>query len=199
MKEIVIASTNKGKVDELVQAFSLLPVKLLDLSCFKELGEPEETGKTFTENAVLKAKYYAEKTHKACLADDSGLEVDALHGAPGVFSARYAGPDGDASACNAKLLKELEGVEGALRTARFKCVLAFVDEDQSVLVSDGSCEGLILHEAKGLGGFGYDPLFFVPEIGKTLAEISMQEKTALSHRGHAVRNMTAKLAKYLEK
>lgn len=199
MKKIVIASSNKGKIAELKAALAGLPLKVLDLSHFGQLAEPEETGKTFAENALLKAKYYAEKMHNACLADDSGLEVDALDGAPGVFSARYAGPDGGVAECNAKLLKELDNVEDASRTARFRCVLAFVDEDRSVLLADGTCEGMILRQARGQEGFGYDPLFYVPEIGKTLAEVSLAEKNLLSHRGQAVRSMVAKLADYLEK
>lgn len=199
MKEIVAATKNKGKIAEFRAAFSSLPVKILDLSQFGPIPEPEETGSTFMENAVLKAKYYANMTHKACLADDSGLEVDALHGAPGVFSARYAGPHGGDAECNAKLLHELEGVELGLRTARFKCVLAFIDENQSVILADGACEGVILNEARGQGGFGYDPLFYIPDIGQTLAEVSIEKKNGLSHRGQAVRRMVAKLTQYMEK
>lgn len=199
MKEIVAATKNKGKIAELRAAFSSLPVKILDLSQFGPIPEPEETGSTFMENAVLKAKYYANMTHKACLADDSGLEVDALHGAPGVFSARYAGLKGGDAECNAKLLHELKGVESGLRTARFKCVLAFIDENQSVILTDGACEGLILNEARGQGGFGYDPLFYIPDINQTLAEVSIEKKNGLSHRGQAVRRMVAKLTQYMEK
>lgn len=199
MKEIVAATKNKGKTAELRAAFSSLPIKILDLSQFGSIPEPEETGSTFAENAILKAKYYANITKKACLADDSGLEVDALHGAPGVFSARYAGPNGGDAECNAKLLHELNGVESSLRTARFKCVLAFIDDNQSMILTDGACEGQILNEARGQGGFGYDPLFYIPDIGQTLAEISIEKKNGLSHRGQAVRRMATKLTQYMGK
>lgn len=199
MKEIIAATKNKGKIAELRAAFSSLPIKITDLSQFGPIPEPEETGSTFAENAILKAKYYANITQKACLADDSGLEVDVLHGAPGVFSARYAGPNSGDAECNAKLLHELDGVELRLRTARFKCVLAFIDANQSVILTDGVCDGLILNESRGQGGFGYDPLFYIPDIGQTLAEVSMEEKNGLSHRGQAVRRMVAKLTQYMEK
>jgi XTP/dITP diphosphohydrolase len=194
MKQIVVATRNRGKVAEMAAILAVLPVEVLALDQFANTTEAEETADTFAANAILKATHYALETGKACLADDSGLEVDALGGAPGVYSARYAGEGSTDAACNAKLLAALENVPDAERTARFRSVLAYVDPDGSLITVDGTCEGVILREARGDGGFGYDPLFYMPALGKTLAELSVAEKNAVSHRGQAMRNMAGRLS-----
>lgn len=198
MKEIVVATGNKGKVAEIALALAKLPVKVLALSDFDPIPEAVEDGDSFMANALLKARYYARHTGKACLADDSGLEVDALQGAPGIYSARYAGEAADDDANNEKLLAELSNVDKKQRGARFRCVLAFVDNDGTVVTTDGICPGVIGTEKRGTGGFGYDSLFCLPELNKTMAELSKVEKNAISHRGHALENMVIKLGGYLK-
>ena len=198
MKEIVVATQNKGKIAEIILALRELPVTVLALSDFGSIPEAVEDGASFLENALLKARHYAKYTGKACLADDSGLEVDALRGAPGIFSARFAGEPSDDAANNQKLIAELSKVEKAHRTARFRCVLAFVDTDENVLTTEGACEGVIGDKIQGAGGFGYDPLFYVPKLNKTMAELSKEEKNAISHRGQALDSMAIKLGGYLK-
>ncbi|GMA98508.1 XTP/dITP diphosphatase [Pelosinus sp. IPA-1] len=198
MKEIVVATTNKGKIAEIELALAKLPVKIVALSDFKGIPEAVETGDSFVANAKLKAEHYAFYTKKACLADDSGLEVDALDGAPGIYSARYAGEDADDAMNNQKLLAELAGVPSNKRSARFRCVLAFADTDGMIITVDGSKEGVIGQEMRGAEGFGYDPLFFMPEMGKTMAECSKTEKNKISHRGEALKGMASRLEEYLK-
>lgn len=193
MRTIVVATKNQGKVAEIKGALDHLGVSVMALSEFSPVAEAVEDGQTFEENAVIKARYYAAHTGHACLADDSGLEVDALGGAPGVFSARYAGEHADDEANNRKLLEALRDVPAERRTARFRCVLALVDENNVVITADGSCEGFILEAPRGHGGFGYDPLFYMSELGKTLAEVSVAEKNKISHRGQALRNLVRKI------
>ncbi|CUH97639.1 hypothetical protein P22_3771 [Propionispora sp. 2/2-37] len=197
MKEVVIASYNKGKVAEFKSALEALPVKVLSLEDFVNIPEAEETGCTFAENAIAKARHYVKYTQRACLADDSGLEVAALQGAPGVYSARYAGRGATDEKNNEKLLLDMQGKEGEERKARFCCVLAFLDTDNTLLTAEGFCKGLLLKEKRGSGGFGYDPLFFVLALNKTLSEISLAEKNKISHRGMAIKQMTKKLAGYI--
>ena len=198
MKEIVVATQNKGKIEEIVLALAALPVKVLALSEFGPIPEAVEDGASFRDNALLKARHYAKFTGKACLADDSGLEVDALQGAPGIYSARFAGEMADDDANNQKLLTELTGIGMAERTARFRCVLAFVDTDESIQTTDGVCEGYISQQQRGTGGFGYDSLFYMSELNKTMAELSKNEKNAISHRGQALRGMAIKLGGLLK-
>nr|WP_092075077.1 XTP/dITP diphosphatase [Dendrosporobacter quercicolus]NSL50044.1 XTP/dITP diphosphatase [Dendrosporobacter quercicolus DSM 1736]SDN31143.1 XTP/dITP diphosphohydrolase [Dendrosporobacter quercicolus] len=198
MKEIVIASKNAGKVAEIAAALQHLPVRIVSLAELGDVPEAVENGADFSENALIKARFYAASTGKACLADDSGLEVDALGGEPGVYSARYAGETATDAQNNAKLLTKLKGVADEKRTARFRCVLAFVDTDKQTITAQGVCEGEILAAARGAGGFGYDPLFYIPALGQTLAEISIAEKNTISHRGAALRNIAEKLAGYLQ-
>lgn len=198
MKEIVVATQNKGKIAEIVLALSQLPVKVLALSDFDPIPEAVENGASFMENAILKARHYSKFTGKACLADDSGLEVDALEGAPGIYSARFAGERADDAANNQKLLTELTHIRADERTARFRCVLAFVDTDESVVTTDGVCEGNIIEEMRGVGGFGYDCLFYVPKLNKTMAQLSEDEKNAISHRGQALNRMAIRLGGCLE-
>ncbi|MBC8014886.1 MAG: XTP/dITP diphosphatase [Sporomusaceae bacterium] len=197
MKEIVVATQNKGKIAEIRLALAKLPLTVLSLSDFGCIPEAIEDGTSFKENALLKAKHYAKFTGKACLADDSGLEVDALQGAPGIYSARFAGETANDDDNNRKLIAALEDVSTQQRTARFCCVLAFVDTDGNTMTADGVCEGRIGEEMRGAGGFGYDCLFYVLELNKTMAELSESEKNTISHRGQALDRMATKLGGYL--
>ena len=187
---VVLATRNRGKVKEIVELFAAvglrLPLVTIDeLAPDVELREEEDT---FEENALAKARQAAAATGRPALADDSGLEVDALGGAPGVWSARYAGTPSNDQRNNEKLLGALAVLPGAVRTARFRCVAAFVDPSRSLeLHRSGTCEGEILTAPRGTGGFGYDPLFFVPTRGRTMAELELAEKNGLSHRGAAFR------------
>ena len=193
--KILLATKNVGKLREMQNAFADLPVELAPLgSLFADLPEPVEDGATFTENALIKARYYAEKTHYPCLADDSGLEVAALGNAPGVLSARFAGYHADDAANNAKLLAELAKANAKESAAAYRCVLAYVDEKREIL-TEGTCRGTIKTAAKGSGGFGYDPYFYVGD--KTLAQLSLAEKDKISHRGQALRAMAIRLKEIL--
>jgi XTP/dITP diphosphohydrolase len=194
MKKIVVATNNQGKVVEIEAMLSKFSVAVSSLAAYEKIPEAVEDGKTFQENAILKAKHYALYTKEVCLADDSGLEVDALHGAPGVYSARYAGETATDEENNQKLLAELKGVPSEERTARFRCVLALVDGDKVLFTASGTIEGIMLEAPRGEGGFGYDPLFFVPSLGKTLAEVTVVEKNSISHRGQALKNLGDMLA-----
>ncbi|NPV28925.1 MAG: XTP/dITP diphosphatase [Firmicutes bacterium] len=187
MQKIVIASRNPGKISEFRELLADLPVKLLSLADFPGLPEIPETGSTLRENALLKARAVAAATGLVALADDSGLEVDHLGGAPGVRSSRFAGPGGDDEANNRKLLAALEGVSFDRRTARFRCVIAVVTPWGEEFLSEGVCEGRITFFPRGKSGFGYDPLFFVPSLGKTFAELGPQVKNQISHRARALR------------
>lgn len=190
-KTVIIATNNAHKVEEIETALSF---KGWEIKTLKEAGlvsDPEENGTTFVENARIKARAAHELSGCATLADDSGLVVDALDGAPGVYSSRYSGVDGDDAANNAKLLRELKEVPENERSARFVCSLVFIDEDGSETVAEGFVEGHIGFEEKGDQGFGYDPLFY-PEVfegKKTLAEVSQSEKNKVSHRGNALREL----------
>jgi XTP/dITP diphosphohydrolase len=198
MKEIVVATSNKGKVAEITLALANLPVTVLTLDDFAGIPEAVENGDSFAANARIKAEHYAKYTGKACLADDSGLEVDYLKGAPGIYSARFAGEGANDAANNQKLIRMLAGVAPELRTARFRCVLVFADINGSNMTVDGVIEGVIGQEMCGLGGFGYDPLFYMPEMGKTMAECSKTEKNEISHRGQALKFITKRLEEYLK-
>lgn len=193
MKEIVIATHNRGKVREMAAALQGLPLRILALTELGAWPEPVENGRTMAENARIKAAYYATCTGRACLADDSGLEVDALGGRPGVHSARFAGVHGDDAANNAKLLALLADVPDAARTARFRCCLVLQEPDGGAITAQGVCEGLILRAPRGTNGFGYDPLFYIPGLGRTMAELTTAEKNAISHRGRALANLRALL------
>lgn len=198
MKEIVVATTNQGKIAEIELALKELPVTVLSLRDVGDFPEAVENGDSFMANARKKAEHYVKYTGKPCLADDSGLEVDALQGAPGIYSARFAGIEADDAENNTKLLASLAGIETRKRTARFRCVLAFVDVDGTCITTDGVCEGVIGEELRGYDGFGYDPLFYIPDIDKTLAECSKVEKNGISHRGHALQSMAIKLEEYVK-
>jgi len=188
MQKVVLATGNPGKVRELAD---LLGTFGLDIVAQTDLGveSAEETGLTFIENAILKARHAAKITGLPAIADDSGLAVDALGGAPGIYSARYAGEDASDRQNLEKLLTALEQVPDEQRQAQFHCVLVYLRhaEDPTPLVFHGSWEGVITRTAAGEGGFGYDPIFSVPALGKTAAELTKDEKRALSHRGKALK------------
>ena len=187
MKELVLASGNKGKLAEFQRLLEGLDVQIHSMKEYPEIGEIVEDGSTFAENALIKARAVCKATGKPAMADDSGLAVDALDGAPGIYSARFAGEQRSDADNNAKVLQLLEGVEDSKRTARFFCVIAIVLPDGREYTVEGTCEGTILHALQGEGGFGYDPLFYVESLDKTFAELTMEEKNRISHRGHANR------------
>ncbi|MBO5735175.1 MAG: XTP/dITP diphosphatase [Clostridia bacterium] len=188
MKKIILASDNAHKLEEIRRYFkeAEIPAEIIPLRDSGFSGEIVEDGETFEENALIKARTVALATGCAAIADDSGLEVDALHGAPGVYSARFAGVHGDDNANNAKLLQELDGIPDCKRTARFVSVICVYREDGASVSVRGTAEGLILTEKKGSGTFGYDPLFYYPPFGKTFAEMDGSEKNSISHRGNAL-------------
>lgn len=185
MKRVIVATRNDGKIKEFMEFFAPLGIEVFSLKDLNDNTNIVESGRTFEENALIKAREIAKRYQMDCIADDSGLEVDALGGAPGIHSARYAG-DHDHEANNARLLKELEGLPFEKRTARFVCALAYVTRDFKEYVVRGTVEGYIWFECRGTNGFGYDPLFYFPSLNKTFAELSMHEKQAISHRGHAL-------------
>lgn len=193
---VVLASNNKGKLIELQQLVgdSVTVKSASDLN----VEMPEETGVTFAENAALKADASFEQTGYISLADDSGLEVDALEGRPGVYSARYSGENATDDENNTKLLNELADVPEDLRSARFRSAIAVRIDAETLLVFEGACEGRIGHEPRGTGGFGYDPLFTFPN-GRTMAELSADEKNAISHRGEAMRQAVPVLLEHLNR
>ena len=194
-RKVVLASGNQGKLREFIRMLSdSQDMDIIKQSEF-DVSDVEETGLTFVENAILKARHAAKITGLPALADDSGIEVDALNGRPGIYSARYSGEGDDAN--NVKLLEEMQGVAEEQRTARFRCCIVYMRhaDDPSPIIADASWEGVILHELKGVNGFGYDPLFYVPTHGCSSAEIDPDEKNRISHRGQALRILLAKLEK----
>jgi XTP/dITP diphosphohydrolase len=214
-ERLVLATANEGKRREFEALLADLPFEVMTQA---SLGVPsaEETGSSFLDNALLKARHVQAHMHRhaspheqrelqgrvpgasswAVLADDSGLEVDALGGAPGIYSARYAGPRADDAANNAKLIEALRGVSAPRRTARYRCVLVFLaaDRERPPLIAEGVWEGRILEAPRGAGGFGYDPYFFLPDRGVSAAELDPAEKNRLSHRGVALRELRRQLA-----
>jgi XTP/dITP diphosphohydrolase len=189
MADVLLATRNAGKVREIRQIAAGLPLVWHGLDEFSAVSDAEESGATFAENARLKALHYAAATGLDTLADDSGLEVDVLGGAPGVHSARYAGEPRNDSANNRKLIAALAAVPLEQRTARFRCAMAFVRSGRVVAETSGAFEGVICDLPRGAGGFGYDPHFLVPEFGQTAAELPADQKNARSHRGQALRRM----------
>ncbi|WML47354.1 XTP/dITP diphosphatase [Neobacillus sp. PS3-34] len=199
MKEVIIATKNKGKAMEFEQIFSPKGIKVQTLLDYPEIGDIEETGSTFEENAAIKAEAIAKKLDKMVIGDDSGLIVDALDGRPGIYSARYAGEPKDDQANIDKVLAELEGVAEKGRTARFYCALAVATPGMDTVTVSGTCEGLILSERRGTNGFGYDPVFFVAEKGQAMAELSSEEKNKISHRANALKELDRKFDSILER
>ena len=189
MDKIVFATANEGKVKEIKEILKDFPIEVVSM---KEMGitaDIEENGATFEENSLIKARALVKLTGLPALADDSGLEVDYLNGEPGIYSARYLGRDTDYDYKNNYIIDKLSGAKGEERSARFVCVISLVLPDGREFVERGVVEGLIGYEQKGENGFGYDPIFYLPEYGKTSAEIPPEEKNRISHRGKALTAM----------
>src|SRR3990170_6030369 len=191
--KIALATRNRGKSREIQEILKDLKLEILTLNDFPEIPTPIEDGKSFQENALKKARFIAQHLHLPALADDSGLEVEALGRQPGILSARYAGENATDEENNKKLLKELSGISLKKRNACYQCVIALVFPSGEEKTVEASCNGLIALEPKGKGGFGYDPLFYVPEYGKTMAELPPDIKNRISHRGKALAKLRAKL------
>jgi len=188
-----MASGNAGKLREIVRILGGLNITVVPQSDFG-VSDAEETGSTFVENALIKARHAANVTGLAAIADDSGLAVDVLDGRPGVYSARYSGPDANADSNIDRLLRELDGVPDGQRGAAFRCAACFVMPGKSApLIAEGEWRGLILRERQGAGGFGYDPVFLDPELGRSAAQLSACEKDAQSHRSQALHELARQL------
>ena len=190
---LLVATGNPGKAREFERLFREVPLKTTSLDEVGCREEAEEVGDTFEENAIIKARFYCERTGLVTLADDSGLEVDALGGEPGVRSARYGGPGYTDEGRVELLLRNLRDVAWEDRTGRFRCVIAIARPEGGVRTVDGAVEGIIQHEPRGGNGFGYDPVFYLPHLGKTTAELSLKDKNELSHRGKAAKKAIAVL------
>lgn len=194
--KLLVATNNQGKLKEFNEILGELGIACVSLKDMGIQADVEETGTTFLENALLKAKEIYKIAGIPTISDDSGLMVDALSGEPGVYSARYAGEPSDDNRNIQKLLSNLNGVKN--RTARFKSVIAAVFSEEDILVAEGECEGVILDERRGENGFGYDPVFYVEALSKTFAEMTDAEKNSLSHRGNAIRKLKEQLKHRME-
>ncbi|MFW5982059.1 MAG: XTP/dITP diphosphatase [Halanaerobiaceae bacterium] len=199
-RKLLVASGNKGKVREIKKYLEdlgdNLKFEILSMDSFPQLAEVIEDGDTFQANALKKARTRARETGLISLADDSGLVVECLNGEPGVYSARYAGENASDEDNNKKLVKELENYSFEERKAYFKCVMALLDPDRNIeIVVEGECHGFIQLEPRGDNGFGYDPLFFLPDYNKTMAELSLEEKNEISHRAKALEKMKKEVIK----
>lgn len=197
-KQIVFATGNAGKMREIRAILADTGCEILSMKEAGIIADIVEDGKTFEENALIKAKAVAEYTDAIVLADDSGLEIDYLNGEPGIYSARYLGEETSYRVKNQNLIDRLQGVPDEMRTARFVCAIAAVFQDGTTLITKGTIEGRIGYEERGEGGFGYDPIFYVPEYGKSTAELSEDEKNAISHRGKALCRMKEALKDKLQ-
>ncbi len=186
MRTLLLATSNPHKLEELCALFSGMPLRLLSLKDIQLDTEVEETGTTFAENAELKARTYAQASGMLTLADDSGLEIDALGGAPGVQSARYLGRETTYEERFCVILEQLKGLPVEQRTARFRCVIALAEPSGVTRTVNGVVEGVIANSPRGENGFGYDPIFYVPELGKSFAELAPEYKNRISHRARAV-------------
>ena len=193
-KSVVLASGNPGKLREFQQLLSSCGFEVHPQREF-DIPDAEETGLTFVENAILKARNACKHSGLPAIADDSGIEVDALNGAPGIYSARFAGTGNDEDN-NQKLLKDLEDIADEKRTARYQCILVFMrhEHDPTPIIAQGSWEGVILREPRGENGFGYDPLFWLPELNCSSAELSKEKKNAISHRAIALQELIEKIS-----
>lgn len=194
--KLVLATRNADKINEIRAALEGLKMEILTLDRFPEMPALVEDGQTLTENAIKKARAVCDYTQLLCLADDTGLEVDFLGGAPGVYSSRFAGPEATYDDNVEKLLQRLQGVPREQRTARFRCVVALVGPTMERVV-EGICEGIIGEERRGQGGFGYDPVFYVPNLGQTFAEMPLALKNGISHRGRALQKARVILEQWL--
>ncbi len=192
----MLASGNAGKLREINELLAPVDIRVASQSDYG-ISEAEETGLTFVENAIIKARHACAHTGRPAIADDSGLEVDALNGAPGIYSSRYAGPDADDQANLARLLNALADVPDGQRSARFQCLMVYLDHegDPTPIICQGTWEGKILHEPRGSGGFGYDPIFYVPTHNCASAELPAALKNSLSHRGQALQQLLQLLGK----
>ena len=197
-RKIVLASGNQGKLREIQAVLADLPYTLFPQSEFA-VSDVEETGLSFVENALIKARHAAQHTSRPAMADDSGIEVDHIKGAPGIYSARYAGQPCDDQANNEKLLKELQGVPFTQRSARFQCVIVLLRHanDSMPLICTGTWEGFIMESPEGNNGFGYDPLFYVPTHQCSSAKLAPEEKNRISHRGQALRKLSSTITEFL--
>lgn len=195
-KKLVLATRNPGKIEEFKDLLRPLNLEIWSLEDFPALKLPPETGRSFKENAILKARFVSSLTGLAALGDDSGLEVEALGGAPGVYSSRFAGEGATDAQNNEKLLRLLKGYPEEKRRARFRCVLALCTPEGDIYTGEGSLEGVITIEPRGTHGFGYDPVFLLPEAGKTLAELDSTVKNTLSHRARALQALWPALLKF---
>ncbi len=189
MKSLVVASGNTHKVQEVKKILAPMGFHVRSMKEIKKELDIQEDGGSFEENALIKARALSAISREIVLADDSGLEVEALDGAPGIYSARYAGVHGDDQANNDRLLRELEDVPWEKRGARFYCAIAVVFPHGEEIVVNGECKGFIGYEPKGTNGFGYDPLFYIPELGKTFAQLEPEEKNRISHRSRALKKL----------
>ncbi len=196
-KTIIIATSNEGKAKEFKDLFASYGYEIKTLLDFPEIGDVPETGNTFAENAFQKASAISKELNTIVLADDSGLEVDALNGKPGIYSARFAGEHGNDVKNNEKLLAALEGLPLEERTANFHCSLVMVGPDKEALHVEGEVSGQILEEEKGQHGFGYDPLFYLPELDRTMAELPSEQKNKISHRAQAIEKLKEHLDEWL--
>ena len=194
---IILATNNKSKVKEISEMMSGSDITFVSLAGAGINVEVEETGTTFEENALLKAREICKLSGKPTISDDSGLEIDALDGAPGIYSSRFMGEDTSYDIKNNALIEKLENVADPDRTARFRCCMALVLPDGREFVTEGAMEGIIAREPKGINGFGYDPILFIPEYNRTSAELSSEEKNNISHRGEALRKMIEVIKKEL--
>ena len=187
--EVLVATRNQGKVREIRKALHGLGLRIRSLSDFKNVPGVEEDGKSFTENALKKARFYSKAYGELTISDDSGLEVNVLKGAPGIYSARFSGDEASDQENNRKLLHLMEGVPASKRGARFRCSIAIVSPKGGEAVVEGKCSGRIGLKEVGKKGFGYDPLFVFPRLGKTMAQLTLEEKNKVSHRGIALRKL----------
>jgi XTP/dITP diphosphohydrolase len=197
MTKLILATNNQDKIREISDILKDLGIEILTAGDFEDFPDVEETGTTLSENAILKAKAVWDKYALPCVADDTGLEVDYLDGAPGVYSARYAGENCTYDDNNEKLLKILKDVPAEKRIARFKTAAAFVDSDGEIQTVEGILEGSIATEKRGSQGFGYDPLFIVGDTDKHLAELTLEEKNRISHRARAIEKVAELIRKSL--
>lgn len=199
MKEVIIATKNPGKAKEFEHIFARRGIEVRTLLDFPDIPDVEENGSTFEENAILKAEAVSKALNKMVIGDDSGLMVDALEGRPGIYSARYAGEPKNDQNNTKKVLAELKGVLEDERTARFYCALAVAVPGKKTFTVSGTCEGRILEEPRGTNGFGYDPVFYVPDKGCAMAELSSEEKNKISHRANALKKLDEVLDTHLER
>ncbi|MDG5470991.1 XTP/dITP diphosphatase [Jeotgalibacillus sp. ET6] len=195
MKKVLIATANKGKANEFKNLFAPLGYEVTTLLDYPEMDDIEETGETFEENAILKAEAASSQFNVLAIADDSGLLIDALNGEPGVYSARYAGKEKNDEENIKKVLRNLQGIPPHKRTGRFHCTLAISIPGKKTFTVTGECEGRITNEKMGEGGFGYDPIFWIEDESRTLAQMTGEEKSAISHRGNALKKLKEILPK----